>query len=239
MHSICLFLLTCSILRAHQLSKPPAHLTPGLPPAQQFAQIAATLAAMPQSMLGMVRGTLAGIQKSYVYTCMFACASVCLRLCAFDCVIVCLCAVHRFVRLCVPVCVCWWRYPLSRKYLIFIMFFLCLSNQAAIGDETRAKQVANTLNQVGAATGIPGSLLGGIASRETHVAEKGVISSSGWSPQKGNAGYGMMQVDNKAHVCAFFLSLTRTHATHIRTHIHTHLTTNTPGHPIFTPVNRS
>jgi hypothetical protein len=55
-------------------------------------------------------------------------------------------------------------------------------------------------------SGIPAAILAGIASRESGMGSPAVLARSGMSRSRGNHGYGIMQVDQAAHVSTVHFS---------------------------------
>jgi len=74
------------------------------------------------------------------------------------------------------------------------------SQQMAAADRSRlTPQLVQRFNDVSANTGVPAPVLAALASRETHIGGPGMLGADGMSRSKSNKGYGIMQVDQKAH----------------------------------------
>ncbi len=80
------------------------------------------------------------------------------------------------------------------------MIISTFSDAIAAKDMSRVKEYQQEFTDVQNETGVDAAVLAGIASRETHVDEPGILTSSGFSKGAGNEGFGMMQEDQKAHV---------------------------------------
>ncbi len=109
-----------------------------------------------------------------------------------------------------------------------IIDYFCFSDAIAAKDMSRVKEYQQEFTDVQNETGVDAAVLAGIASRETHVDEPGILTSSGFSKGAGNEGFGMMQEDQKAHV-GFPLWFARNVS--VREHVYINTSTH-PSHPL-------